>query len=393
MAQYITKRIISGIIAFFLFTLIVFFAFNLLAPYDYVTTLSLVLSGTEAREALRDELGLNLPIWQQYFFWLGRLAQGNLGNEFTLFGRGRPVTEVLRESVPSTILVFLTSAFLAFWLGVWLGKITGWRPKKILSGTTTISSIALYTAFPPWLAFIMIFFMVDKLHWLPASTNLLANPIWREAPFTIPTMMLIMIGTFLAMVLVVMILAWLFKKITYRSLPSIALILIFLAGVFTIWIVGGYLSYSIEIMRIAFIPFLTFLLLAFGDTMLLMQSGIRDIKHEPYIQLARGIGVPEKRIRDKHASRNAMLPVMSRFVINLPYLLTAAVIIEQSTGWRGMGQVMFDTVYNQNTYVYMGMLIVVGLVSLIARLVLDIAYALLDPRIRYGKSGIRGVGA
>jgi ABC-type dipeptide/oligopeptide/nickel transport system permease component len=80
------------VIAFFIFTLIVFFAFNLLAPYDYVTTLSLALTGTEAREALRDELGLNLPIWQQYFFWLGRLAQDNLGNEFNIFGQGRPVT-------------------------------------------------------------------------------------------------------------------------------------------------------------------------------------------------------------------------------------------------------------------------------------------------------------
>ena len=66
MAQYMTKRIISGIIAFLIFTLIVFFAFNLLAPYDYVTTLSLALTGSEAREALRNELGLNLPIWQQY---------------------------------------------------------------------------------------------------------------------------------------------------------------------------------------------------------------------------------------------------------------------------------------------------------------------------------------
>ena len=126
----------------------------------------------------------------------------------------------------------------------------------------------------------------------------------------------------------------------------------------------------------------------FGDTMLLMQSGMRDVKHETYIQMARAIGVPEKRIRDKHASRNAILPVLSRFVINLPYLLTAAVIIEHATGWRGVGQVMYDTVYYQNSYVYMGILIVVGLMALFARLALDIAYAFLDPRIRYGQSSV-----
>jgi peptide/nickel transport system permease protein len=152
--------------------------------------------------------------------------------------------------------------------------------------------------------------------------------------------------------------------------------------------VGGYLAFALDIMRIALIPFLTFLMLAFGDTLLLRQSGMRDVKHETYIQMARAIGVPEKRIRDKHASRNAILPVLSRFVINLPYLLTAAVIIEHATGWRGLGQVMYDTVYYQNSFVYMGILIVVGLIALIARLALDIAYAFLDPRIRYGQASV-----
>ena len=136
MAQYLVRRIFSGLIAFLIFTVIVFFAFNLLAPYDYVTTVSLGLAGNEAREALRTELGLNLPLWQQYFHWISRIAQGNLGNEFTLFGQGRPVTEIFRESLPSTLLVFVTSAFLAFWIGVYLGKVTGWKPKKRTSQKT-----------------------------------------------------------------------------------------------------------------------------------------------------------------------------------------------------------------------------------------------------------------
>jgi peptide/nickel transport system permease protein len=384
-AQYLIRRVFSGLIAFLLFTVIVFFAFNLLAPYDYVTTQSLGLAGNEAREALRTELGLDLPLWQQYFQWFGRLLQGNLGSEFTLFGQGRPVTEILKDAIPSTILVFVTSAFVAFWLGVWLGKITSWRPKKVVSGPVTVGSIALYTAFPPWLAFLMVVLLVDKLKWPPTSSNLHADPIWRAGDITIPGVMWVMIGTFFAVVVIVLLLGWLLRRLTGRSMPSIASIVIFLGGVYLIWVVTGYLAYALDILQIATIPFLTFLLLAFGDTMLLMQSGMRDVKHETYIQMARAIGVPEKRIRDKHASRNAILPVLSRFVINLPYLLTAAVIIEQATGWHGMGQVMYDTVYYQNSYVYMGILIVVGLMALFARLALDFAYAFLDPRIRYGK--------
>ncbi|GMQ77930.1 MAG: hypothetical protein BMS9Abin02_0421 [Anaerolineae bacterium] len=388
MAQYLVRRIFSGLIAFLIFTLIVFFAFNLLAPYDYVTTISLGLAGNEAREALRNELGLNLPLWQQYFHWISSLAQGNLGYEFTLFGQGRPVAEIFKDSIPSTLLVFVTSAFLAFWIGVYLGKVTGWKPKKGTSGPITVGSIALYTAFPPWLAFLMIFLLVDNLGWAPANSNLLVNPIWREARYSIPKVMLFMVGSFFAVVLVIVVFSWLLRKYTGRTLPSFISILIFIGGVYLIWLALGIVTHSLDIMRIALIPFLTFLLLAFGDTMLIMQSGMRDVKHEPYIQLARGIGVPEKRIRDKHASRNAMLPVFSRFVVNLPYLLTAAVIIEQTTGWRGMGQVMFDTVYNQNSYVYMGILVVVGIIALITRLALDIVYAFLDPRIRYGQNNV-----
>jgi peptide/nickel transport system permease protein len=131
------------------------------------------------------------------------------------------------------------------------------------------------------------------------------------------------------------------------------------------------------------IPIFVFTLLSFGDTMLITRASIQDVKHEMYIQTARAKGVPEKEIRRKHAGRNAILPVLSQFVISIPYLMTAIVIVERATGWSGIGDMLFNAISDQNTYVYMGILVIVGLVSLIARLFLDVAYAVMDPRIRF----------
>jgi peptide/nickel transport system permease protein len=148
--------------------------------------------------------------------------------------------------------------------------------------------------------------------------------------------------------------------------------------------------YALDIIKAGLIPFLTFVLLGFGDTMLLMQSGMIDTRHEMYIQTARAKGLPEKVVRDKHAARNAILPVLSRFVINLPYLLTAIVIVEQATNWHGVGDLLFFSIYNQNTFIYMDIMVIVGLIALVARLALDVLYAYLDPRIRYGAEVVGG---
>jgi peptide/nickel transport system permease protein len=128
---------------------------------------------------------------------------------------------------------------------------------------------------------------------------------------------------------------------------------------------------------------LTYTLLSFGETMLIMQSSMTDVLKEQYIETARAKGLPASAVREQHAARNALLPVLSRFVISLPYLLTAVVIIESSVGWPGMGTTMWNALYWQNMPVVMAILVLIGIVSLVLRLILDMLIAYTDPRIRY----------
>jgi peptide/nickel transport system permease protein len=108
-----------------------------------------------------------------------------------------------------------------------------------------------------------------------------------------------------------------------------------------------------------------------------------DTLEEEYITVARAKGLPERIVRNKHAVRNAILPVVSRLVITLPYLMTGVVIIEDVFGWPGVGSVLFDSLYQQDMPIAMAIMLFVGLFSLISRLLLDILLAYFDPRIRY----------
>lgn len=390
MVRYLIKRIVSGILAFLVFTVIIFFTFNILIPYDFVTTLSLQVTGDANRAALREELGLNLPLWQQYLNWMEGLIQGDLGREFTLFGSGQPITDLLLEAVPSTLLVFIIGAAFAFWLGYNLGKVTTWRSSRWLSGPVTASSIAFYTAFPPWLAFLVGYLLVVQFEILPrsAGNRELDRRLWVLADFHPQRVMLYM----LASLALVLILTYLLNRFSRRflpyGLPGVVKGIIFLAGVGLVWGTSTYQPYILDILTAVSVPFITFVLLAFGDTLLLTRTGMADVRNEMFVQTAVAKGLPTKIVRDKHIARNALLPVLSRFVINLPWLLTAVVIIEYATDWHGIGNLLFQAIYNQNTFIYMDVLVIVGLISLVARLVLDIIYAYVDPRIRFGENTI-----
>jgi peptide/nickel transport system permease protein len=127
----------------------------------------------------------------------------------------------------------------------------------------------------------------------------------------------------------------------------------------------------------------TFILLTFGETMVIMQSTMTEVMQSEYIQSARAKGLPESVVREKHAARNALLPVLSRFFVSLPYLLAGIVIIEDSVNWPGMGSMMFSSLYWQDIPVVMGFLLMIGVLALVVRLGLDVLAAYMDPRIRF----------
>jgi peptide/nickel transport system permease protein len=137
-----------------------------------------------------------------------------------------------------------------------------------------------------------------------------------------------------------------------------------------------------EIIRLVALPTITYVLLSFGEVMLIMRTSMVDTLHEDYVYTARAKGLSDRDIRDRHAARNALLPVTSRLIISLPFLLSGMVMIERVMNIQGIGTTLFYAVGMQDIPLALGALIVIGLVVLASRITLEVLQAALDPRVR-----------
>lgn len=388
MIRFILNRTLWALITIFLFATVMFFLVQVIIPHDF--TVQFALSQTTAqREAMREELGLNLPLWQQYLNWIRNFFTGSFGKSFY----GYPVLEMFKSTIPVSLLVFLTGTALAFILGLQLGKYTGWRGPGAITSITTLGGIALYTTFPPWLAWLIMYFIGSRFNIIrpvfrSSSFGGLDHIIWGATPLTPAMVAYRMLVTIIVITLILMTINMLLARLTRRRLPSVFNIPLILGGAYISWQVLGFGIQAKDILARAIIPMVTYALLSFGETMLIMRTSMEDTLAEEYITVARAKGLPERVVRDKHAVRNAILPVVSRLVITLPYLMTGVVIIEDVYGWPGMGSALSNSLYQQDMPIVMAILIFVGVFSLMARLVLDILLAYFDPRIRYTKVSI-----
>jgi peptide/nickel transport system permease protein len=388
MTSYILKRLISGIIVLFLFVSAIFFAVQIFLPGDYASQFALGLSQKEIEE-LRVNLGLDLPIWQRYLNWLSNVLRGDLGYSFSSFDQGPPVIEIIKSALPATLFVFGIGTALAFMIGFWLGKATAWRGPGFLSSSITFASITLYTSFPPWLAFVLIYFLFYRFMGLRTISTSARGGLFSPIRYDQGPMMLRMLALLLIITIVILIVNRLIRASLKLRIPGLIIFLLVIGLWVGSWYALGIDENAMTIMEAASLPIVTFTLLSFGEIMLIMRTTMMDTLHEDYILTARAKGLPESQIRDRHAARNALLPVMTRMIVTFPFLLTGAVMVEQVLAWSGMGTTLFLAVGTQNITLTVGMLLVIGIFSLVLRLMLDIMHALLDPRIRSGRQEVR----
>lgn len=398
MVRYLSRRAVSSIIALFLFLTLMFFLTEIMIPSDFTIQFALDMP-PEQRAELRHELGLDLPLWQRYLRWVGDLVRGDLGHSFY----GAQNTEIFKLVLPYTLLVFLMGTVVAFLVGQWIGKVTAWHGPGPISSTAVVSGIALYTAFPPWLAFLVTYFLFRRKRFAPIlydgfRSGYNVNPfasyeeIWGKVPWTPDQVMTYMLLSCVAVALVLIVAKAGWQRVRHRRLPAWPFVLAFFAGMAGTWALTGYWRLALNILSVAGIPIVTYVLLSFGETMLIMRTTMTDTLKEEYITTARAKGLPGHLVRDRHAARNALLPVFSRLIVSLPYMLTGLVIIEIAVRWPGLSRSLFGALYQQDIPTVMATLLLVGIVAAIARLALDVLYAFLDPRIRYDAGRLRTQG-
>ena len=277
-----------------------------------------------ARFGLDKPLFLNLaggnPLDSQFFAYVGRLASGDLGVSYAF--RDRPVVDMLGEGIGNTLLLILPANVLAIIVGTLAGLVAAWRRG------TTIDAAALAVGLILWA--VPTFFMGIILLFLGAA--------W----FDLPTSGRQTIGA------------------EYASF----------------WEAAGDLG------RHLLMPTLTFTLVLLGEYLLIMRSSVIEVFSEDYILTAKAKGLSTFRIVRDHALRNAMLPMITLIAINLGFIVSGAIQIEEVFSWPGLGQLTVNAVRERDYPVLQGAFLLLAVAVVLANLAAELLYGWLDPRVR-----------
>jgi len=141
--------------------------------------------------------------------------------------------------------------------------------------------------------------------------------------------------------------------------------------------------YAGDILHHTLLPVITLSAVNFAGIMLLTRGAMLETLREDYILTARAKGLPEKVIRDRHAARNALLPVVTSLVLALAFVIGGGIITETIFSWPGIGLLMYNAVIGEDIPLAMGGLSIIAILALFGHLIADILYVYLDPRIRY----------
>ena len=382
MVGYLARRMGQILVTLFL---LMSFAFLLIQaqPGDYASFYTLDPDlPPGVREQLETAFGLDRPLWEQYLVHLKNYLTGDFGVSFGHYPRS--VMDIILERLPRTTMLFLTATVVSFYTGFLLGKVLAWRRGGLLEYTATISGVALFTVFTPWFGLMMIWIFAFKLGWFPLG-KFLDPLIWRDASVNADHVfnnMLLTAGVFsIFLFLVLLVTRGMGRRRQGRLLlPAISLSV---ALIPVAWSVSGTGYLALDILKHMILPIGTLTLISFAGTMLLTRNSMLETIREDYIMAARAKGLPEKVVRDHHAARNALLPVVTSLVFSLAFAIDGSVIIESIFSWPGMGLTLLEAALSEDLPLTLGAVMFFGVFALIAHLVADVLYVYLDPRIRY----------
>lgn len=375
MAGYIAHRLIRAAITLVTFQTILFLLIHAV-PWDAVDLMR-IPSGYE--RGLRQVLGLDLPIGEQYIRWMQGFFTGNLGRSFQL--GGAPVMSLFLARIPRTLLLFLPGALMGFGLGLWLGKYTAWWRGGVLELGATTAGIIFYTSFAPWLAFTLVTVFAIGLNWLPPE-NIINPNVWMGTKVLTEAIMWRLLFTFIVDCLLVVLIWRTTRRKSSRRLFRFGGVLLLAGFNMYLWRVSGLAVFALDILYHLVLPLITLILLTFGETMLLMRSTMIDVLADDHVLTARAKGLANHQIMERHVARLAIFPVLSRFIVQLPLVIVGSFVIEKVFFWQGMGELLFRAVDSYDLPVVMGILSIVGALILVFHVMFDILSAWLDPRLR-----------
>lgn len=319
---YIIRRLILLIPTFFLISIIIFTLIHL-APGDPITIMfasSRKAVSPEIIASVRKELGLDQPIPIQYLMWVSRLLRGDLGYSYV---SGQSTAKMIGVRIGRTVELMLAAEVVSLMLAIVLGVICAVRHHSLLDAVSSLGALIGYSMPSFWIGLMLLLVFALWLGWFPSF-----GVQTQGATFSL-------FGS------------W-FDHLKHLILPLTVLVI-------------GWIAYLFRMLK----------------------SSMLEVLRQDYILTARAKGVKERIVIYKHALRNALLPVVTYVGYSFGFLLGGAAIVETVFSWPGLGKFAVDLALRRDYPPLMGLNIVIAVMVLLANLCTDIAYAIVDPRIRY----------
>jgi peptide/nickel transport system permease protein len=319
MLAYILRRLVSSIVLLLVMSLLVF-----LGVYAIGNPVDLLISPeADQKEIARTiaALGLDKPIWEQYFIFVRQALSGDLGRSFAF---NTPAIELILQRMPATMELAITAMLIAILLGIPLGLYAGLKPDTALAKTIMAGSILGFSLPTFWVGLMLIMIFAVQLGWLPSTGR-------GET---------------------VMFLGVQWSLFTWDGLRHLAMP-----------------AFNLALFKLSLLIRLT-------------RAGTREAVLQDYVKFARAKGLPMRRVIGLHVLKNILIPIVTVIGLEFGSVVAFSIVTETIFAWPGMGKLLIDSINVLDRPVIVAyLLVIVGLFVLI-NLVVDVLYSALDPRVR-----------
>jgi peptide/nickel transport system permease protein len=319
-ARFLIRRILQGVLVLWLMTVTVFVIFFLGPGPQFVAR---ALAGKSAPQSevnrIATEYDLNKPVYQAYWHWFTQLLHGNLGYDYY---HNVPVSTTLKTAFPITLSLIIGGALLWLVIGLATGILSAVKTRSLLDRTFTTQALLFYSM-----------------------------PV-----FVLGLLLLLFFYSFLTK-----------HGITIFPAP----------GTYT-----PFTADPLQWARDLILPWITLALVSAATYTRLTRGSMLDVFGEDYIRTARSKGMPERRVIFRHNLRASLTPVVTQFGLDVGTLIGGAIVTEYTFSLQGLGWTAINSITNQDLPVVLGIVIIASAGVVIMNLLVDIFYAVLDPRVR-----------
>jgi len=319
MLAYIFRRLLQSLLVLFVMSLLVFLGVYAIGnPVD-------ILINPQADQAeierVKAALGLDQPVWVQYWTFLANALAGDLGKSFAA---NVPAIQLILQRMPATVELALTAMVIAIVLGLPLGLWAGLKPDSVAAKTIMAGSILGFSLPTFWVGLMLIMVFSVQLGWLPSTGRGQTVEV---------------LGLHLS------ILTW--DGIRHILMPA----------------------FNLALFKLALLIRLT-------------RAGAREAMLQDYVRFARAKGLTEERVVRVHVLKNILIPIVTVVGLEFGSVIAFAIITETIFAWPGMGKLLIDSINVLDRPVIVAYLLIIVFIFVVINLVVDVLYSVLDPRVR-----------